>query len=86
MQESNVRAFATKGKNAEDMLNAALAECAETRSRGKVPDVIVMILEEGCFPGLFRTPMLLNDLAACQVLLSNVVDRAIDLQREDRNS
>ena len=82
---SNVRALILDGSSAEDMLRAGLAECAETRSRGKEPQVMVMILEDGCPPGIYRTPMILNDLSACATLMQVISNRAFMEWLEERD-
>lgn len=83
--ESNVRVLAAEGKTAEDMLRTTLAECAESRSRGKVPQVLVMVLDEGCVPGVWRTPMTLNDLSACAQVAAFVAMLAFEEYRDENS-
>jgi len=49
----------------EDILRDALAQCAEMRSRGVEPYLIVLLGEDDHLPKLGRTPMFSSELLAC---------------------
>lgn len=73
--QSNVRNLVGKGDTGEDILRDCLSEFAEMRSRGQEPRVVVLYLSDHCQPGMRRNSMTLNDLAACEKILSVVVAR-----------
>ena len=76
-RKSNVFALMPDARTAEDLLRNALSECAETRSRGEIPKILVMIVDEQPVPGLFYTRMSIKEFSACSQIASYLADSAI---------
>ena len=53
----------------EHILRDALSQCAEMRSRGAEPYLVLLIGEENEMPQMGRTPMYATHLAACSARL-----------------
>ncbi len=84
-RKSNVFALMPEAKTPEDLLRNALAECAETRSRGEFPHVLVMIVDDHPVPGLFYSAMSVKEFSACAQMASFLADEVIR-QFRDQNS
>ena len=64
-EAAKVTALQFGAGQAEDLLRGALAQCAEMRSRGVEPYLIVLLGEDDHLPQLGRTPMLSSEILAC---------------------
>ena len=64
-EAAKVSALRFGSDKAEDMLRDALSQCAEMRSRGVEPYLIVLLGEDDHLPQLGRTPILSSELLAC---------------------
>ncbi len=69
MASDNISVIRFGACEAELMLREALAQCAEVRSRGKEPYVVVMMGEDEHLPTIGRTTMFGSDLTACAMRL-----------------